>query len=86
MFLEGGFICLVFLFGMIHMACLSQSTHLLVLKCVRPLQVYKDSSYKHGQVGGAITNPYWFYLLSMCQIRLYHSKNLLDKVFPLKHP
>jgi hypothetical protein len=37
--------------------CLSQNEHLLVLKCVLPLEACEDSSSQHGLVGDARANP-----------------------------
>jgi hypothetical protein len=38
--------------------CLSQNEHLLVPKCVLPLEVCEDSSSQHGLVSDARANPY----------------------------
>jgi hypothetical protein len=55
--LDGG--CqLAFLFGMHYKTCLSQIEHLLVLKCVLPLEACEDSSSQHELVGEARANPY----------------------------
>jgi hypothetical protein len=37
--------------------CLSQNEHLLVPKCVLPLEACEDSSFQHGLVGDARANP-----------------------------
>jgi hypothetical protein len=37
------------LLGMRYKSCLSQNEHLLVLKCVLPLEACEDSSSQHGQ-------------------------------------
>jgi hypothetical protein len=36
------------LLGMRYKSCLSQNEHLLVLKCVLPLEACEDSSSQHG--------------------------------------
>jgi hypothetical protein len=37
---------------------LSQNEHLLVPKCVLPLEVCEDSLFQHGLVGDARSKPY----------------------------
>jgi hypothetical protein len=49
---------LAFRFDMRYKSCFSQNEHLLVLKCVLPLEVCGDSSFQHGLVGDARANPY----------------------------
>jgi hypothetical protein len=60
MFLEGGLIQLASLLSMLHMVYLSKSKHLLVLKCLCPLEAYEDSSSQHEQFNDARANLYWF--------------------------
>jgi hypothetical protein len=45
------------LLGMRYKSCLSQNVHLLVPKCVLPLEACEDSSSQHGLVGDARANP-----------------------------
>jgi hypothetical protein len=47
-----------FLLGMRYKLYLSQNEHLLVLKCVLPLEAYEDSSSQHEQVSDARASPY----------------------------
>jgi hypothetical protein len=49
---------LAFLLDMRYKLCLSQNEHLLVPKCVLPLEACEDSSFQHGLVGDARANPY----------------------------
>jgi hypothetical protein len=49
---------LAFLLDMRYKPCLSQNEHLLVIKCVLPLEACEDSSFQHGLVGDARANPY----------------------------
>jgi hypothetical protein len=46
------------LLGMRYKSYLSQNEHLLVIKCVIPLEACEDSSFQHGQVGDARASPY----------------------------
>jgi hypothetical protein len=46
------------LLDMRYKSCLSQNEHLLVLKCVIPLESCEDSSFQHGQVDDARASPY----------------------------
>jgi hypothetical protein len=48
----------VSLLDMRYKSCLSQNEHLLVLKCVLPLEASEDSSSQHGQVGDARASTY----------------------------
>jgi hypothetical protein len=45
------------LLGMRYKSCLSQNEHLLVLKCVLPLEACEDSSFQHEQVSDVRANP-----------------------------
>jgi hypothetical protein len=46
------------LLDMRYKSCLSQNEHLLVLKCVLPLEACEDSSFQHEEVGDARASPY----------------------------
>jgi hypothetical protein len=46
-----------FLLGMLYKPYLSQNEHLLVLKCVLPLEVCEDSLFQHELVDDARANP-----------------------------
>jgi hypothetical protein len=74
-----------FLLDKLDKACLSQNKHSLVLKHVRPLEVYEGSSSQHVLGDNAKTNPCWYLQLNMHQVQHHRSKILLDKVFLLIH-
>jgi hypothetical protein len=47
-----------FLLGTLHIVCLSQNRHWLVLTHVLPLEAYEGSSFQHVLDGEAKASPY----------------------------